>query len=321
MDSSVLTAATPTLGTGTWSVLMGNAVISNPALGNSSVSNLGVAVNQFVWTVSNGPCPVNMDTVELVGVLPPPIALVDPDFEVCGDTISITANDPGLGFGAWNALDPNAILVNDSTFTTVVYNLGIGQNQFVWTISDALCPSTSDTLTVIRFEPPTPANAGPDQLSIQSQPVQLAGNTPAVGLGVWSVIVGQGMLNDIYDENTLLTLNTSDSIVLAWTISNGLCPVSSDEVVLKLGSVSIPTAFSPNGDGRNEIFVVRGFGNGTPIIIQVFNRWGNLVFESNDYQNNWAGVGMNGDALSDDTYYVLLTAGELRYKGYLVLKR
>ena len=54
-----------------------------------------------------------------------------------------------------------------------------------------------------------------------------------------------------------------------------------------------PNAFSPNGDGLNDVFSV--FGNGIPEAFElvVYNRWGNLVFSSEDINTNWDGT-ING---------------------------
>ncbi len=65
---------------------------------------------------------------------------------------------------------------------------------------------------------------------------------------------------------------------------------------------SLPNAFTPNGDGKNEVFEVDASFRGSRFI--VFNRWGNIVFVSENYQNEW-----NGDGLIDGTYYFQFTGG------------
>ncbi|RNI29263.1 T9SS type B sorting domain-containing protein [Rufibacter latericius] len=68
---------------------------------------------------------------------------------------------------------------------------------------------------------------------------------------------------------------------------------------------SLPNIFTPNGDGRNDVFTPK---QGATFIkratLRVFNRWGNKVFEgSGDPALNWRGVDNNGKALSDATYF------------------
>tara|TARA_R110001592_G_scaffold259546_1_gene523574 strand:+ start:1018 stop:2547 length:1530 start_codon:yes stop_codon:yes gene_type:complete len=65
---------------------------------------------------------------------------------------------------------------------------------------------------------------------------------------------------------------------------------------------SLPNAFTPNGDGKNEVFEVDASFRGSKLM--VFNRWGNIVFVSDNYQNEW-----NGDGLIDGTYYFQFTGG------------
>jgi gliding motility-associated-like protein len=89
--------------------------------------------------------------------------------------------------------------------------------------------------------------------------------------------------------------------------------------------LTLPNGMSPNGDGQNdglEIQGIEGFPNNT---VQVFNRWGNSVFEQNNYnnQNQWQGEGKNGNELPDGTYFVLLRVNDknIELSGYLELRR
>ena len=89
--------------------------------------------------------------------------------------------------------------------------------------------------------------------------------------------------------------------------------------------VFIPQGFSPNADGRNDVFVINGL-NGRGADVKIYNRWGNLVFENNDYKNDWAGtanVGLQvGTDLPDATYFyiVKLTDGS-SFAKYVIIKR
>lgn len=85
--------------------------------------------------------------------------------------------------------------------------------------------------------------------------------------------------------------NTGDyNVCLTATNTNG-CPdmycrtVSSEAS----GVADIPTAFTPNGDGNNDILYVKGFGIST-MDLRIFNRWGELVFESTDQKKGWDGT-------------------------------
>lgn len=78
----------------------------------------------------------------------------------------------------------------------------------------------------------------------------------------------------------------------------------------------IPNVFTPNGDGKNDQFVIPGLNRypGSPVII--YNRWGNMVYQSKDYKSDWTGAGLN-----DGTYYYVLHVNDPHgvrvYKGWV----
>ncbi|MGX5817199.1 Calx-beta domain-containing protein [Chitinophaga lutea] len=78
--------------------------------------------------------------------------------------------------------------------------------------------------------------------------------------------------------------------------------------------------FTPNGDGKNERFVIGGIEKYPGAMLQVFNRWGAQVYRSNDYQNDW-----NGSNLNEGTYYYILEVkkpeGTKQYKGWVTILR
>ena len=64
--------------------------------------------------------------------------------------------------------------------------------------------------------------------------------------------------------------------------------------------------FTPNGDGKNEFFVINCIEN-FENDIQIFNRWGEVVFEQNDYDNFWNGRNQDGELLPQGAYFYVLT--------------
>lgn len=90
----------------------------------------------------------------------------------------------------------------------------------------------------------------------------------------------------------------------------------------------IPDAFSPNGDGINDKFVIRGILNFPLNKFLIYNRWGNKVYEASPYINNWDGRSMfgivvGGNELPTGTYFYLLDLGkEIKIiKGTIYLNR
>ncbi|WP_170061095.1 T9SS type B sorting domain-containing protein [Spirosoma aerolatum] len=94
-------------------------------------------------------------------------------------------------------------------------------------------------------------------------------------------------------------------------------------------AIFIPQGFSPNGDGINDRFVIRG-ANGLTVSLEVYNRWGNLVYKNEDYQNDWDGKPNTGIVLSsadsngvpDGTYYYVVNLSDGRkFVRYMTINR
>ena len=77
----------------------------------------------------------------------------------------------------------------------------------------------------------------------------------------------------------------------------------------------LPNAFTPNNDGANDLFVPRGLCFVESVELQIFNRWGQLVFETEDPAINWDGRNLNGEALPSGTYYYVGRVFERRLEG------
>ncbi len=93
-------------------------------------------------------------------------------------------------------------------------------------------------------------------------------------------------------------------------------------------SVFIPEGFSPNGDGINDLFVIRG-ATGLTVSLDVYNRWGSLVYKNDNYQNDWDGKPNSGIAVSSDAnglpdgtyYYVVTTSDGRKFVRYMTINR
>lgn len=79
--------------------------------------------------------------------------------------------------------------------------------------------------------------------------------------------------------------------------------------------IGIPNVFSPNGDGENDRFVIEGI-LGTTNTVRIFNRWGQIVFESNNYRNTWT-----ANDVSDGTYFyeVMVNSSPEPYTGHVTI--
>lgn len=121
------------------------------------------------------------------------------------------------------------------------------------------------------------------------------------------------------DESTMFTLNASDKYGCTTT----------DSIYVKAskggkGFFEVPNAFTPNGDGKNDCFGLKHWGNNTLKEFKIYNRWGETVFETKNLQNCWDGT-YKGLLQPTDTYVYYITAktfcGNIFKKGTIVLLR
>jgi gliding motility-associated-like protein len=85
--------------------------------------------------------------------------------------------------------------------------------------------------------------------------------------------------------------------------------------------VSIPTGFSPNNDGANDTWTISGLENYPNATINVFNRWGQLLFEGGPSNPTWNGSYL-GELLPTADYYYIIDLGEgSKYNGVVTLKQ
>ena len=96
----------------------------------------------------------------------------------------------------------------------------------------------------------------------------------------------------------------------------------SDNVVVTVNDLVIPTLITPNGDNRNDYFVIRGLESLGRTELQIFDRRGLKVYENDDYDNTFEGLDYNGNPVQDDTYfYTLRSANGTSMSGYLVIRK
>jgi gliding motility-associated-like protein len=318
--STHFSAALPSCGTGTWSLLSGSGIPSGNAP-NATVNGLAPGNNRFIWTVRAGVCPVSRDTVQISATPAPSTASAGQDQTVCGSGTVLAANLPASGTGTWSLNIGSGTMTNTADPAAIVTGLSPGINAFAWTIQNGVCPASVSFVHITSFQMPAAANAGPD-ISTSQPGVSMNAVIPSPGTGTWSVVSGSATIADVNNPNTAISGLQPGQTILRWTVTNGPCSQSSDDIMITLSDFSIPNGFSPNGDGLNDYFVITGSEAFRRMKLSVFNRWGNEVYSNSDYKNNWNGLNQSGDELAEDTYYYILELdAQPVLKGYVILKR
>ena len=166
------------------------------------------------------------------------------------------------------------------------------------------------------------ANAGPDQvLGFQFNTV-LEATLGDGESGIWLSDSGKVVFSDATNPVSSVS-NLSDGInVLTWIVTNSLCPADTDKVTITVGELVIPTLITPNGDPKNEFFIIHGIETLGKTELTVFDRRGIQVFQDSDYDNQWNGVDFNHNPLMNDTYFFLLKSEKGKiYSGYILIRK
>ena len=119
----------------------------------------------------------------------------------------------------------------------------------------------------------------------------------------------------------------SRDVTLVYEVCNGNrnapgggCGQGVVTICIECDPLTIFTAVTPNGDGKNETFWIERIEEFPDNRLQIFNRWGNLVYEERGYLNDWSGT-YNGDPLPDGAYFYILDVAdggtETTYNGYV----
>jgi hypothetical protein len=230
--TATMAANAPAIGAGAWTVVTGTGTITTPSSPTTTVTGIPAGTSVTLrWTVSNAPCPPSANDVVITRINEPTTASAGPDQAICATSATMAANTPTVGTGAWTLIGGSGTIASGTSPTTTISNIGIGPNTFVWSISNGICPVSSDTVVINRSDVPTTAQAGPNQLICDSV-ASLAGNAPSVGNGLWVIVSGSGTVLAPGSPTSTLSGVGIGTTVLAWVITNGSCPASTDTVVV-----------------------------------------------------------------------------------------
>jgi gliding motility-associated-like protein len=120
----------------------------------------------------------------------------------------------------------------------------------------------------------------------------------------------------------------SGTYTVTLTASNGSCvSVYTLEIKVKEGGLLIPELVTPNGDSKNDVWFIRGLDLYPDNEVEIYNRWGNLVYKMKGYDNTWDGRpnqwSMGKDRLPAGTYFYIVYLKDKDntvHKGFLKLE-
>ena len=258
-----MAANDPVVGVGEWTFISKSGdgpepVITSTILYNTTITNLGPQTDKtpetytFRWTISNGSkCTPTSDEVNITVYETPTPANAGSDQELCEQSsVTLNAVPATTGAGTWTQISPSVTtesITNSSDPNTTVTSLVAGETYvFDWTTETSFC-SSSDQVTVTNWEAPTVASAS-DITECLYETVNLTGNTPTVGTGVWTQTAGTTVIIDDPSSPTSAIYGlTAGTYNFKWTITNGsVCTPSEDEINVEI--LALPTIADAGND-------------------------------------------------------------------------
>jgi gliding motility-associated-like protein len=215
------------------------------------------------WCEVNNGC-LSRDSLLIPAVKPSPVVNIGKDQRLCeGITVNL------------DATNPNSTYLWQDGSTNAVYTVRQQGSYFV-TVNLNGCKK-SDT-TIINYNLKPTFTLGPDQFICQGNSITLS---PVLD-PLWQLSWQDGTTNPTYVVTqaglyTLTATNSCGSTFDDVLFSNGVC------------TIFVPKAFTPNDDGLNDLFKILGTDLLTQFNLKIFNRYGQIVFETNDKSKGWDG--------------------------------
>lgn len=199
------------------------------------------------------------------------------------------------------------------------------------------------TVTVVVKDNGGTANGGTDTFSrtftITVNPLPVAGivsnQGSSISKGVTAVLMASGgtsyiwsTANGIVGGQTTANLTVRPSVTTTYTVtvSNASGCTSMQSFTLEVASdyqaLSATNILSPNGDGKNDVWVVKNIDLYPNNEVKIFDRAGRILYNKKGYDNSWNGT-LNGAPLKEGTYYYVIDfgPGQLKQKGFITIVR
>jgi gliding motility-associated-like protein len=230
----------------------------------------------YYVTSSSGICSQS-DTI-IVSFVPVPVVDLGPDTTLCPNTSTILdAGNPGFVYNWSTGAHTQTISASgNATYSVTVVNGGC---------------SSSDSVNVRTL---SGINLGPDKNLCDYLSIDLVAPYVDGGIYLWST------------GDTAQTISITTPGTYSLDVTFGQCNLR-DTVVVEGGygspALYVPNSFTPNNNGLNDVFYAEGTDI-TTFRMRIFDRWGEMIFESNDINDGWDGI-YKGNKVPNDVYVVV----------------
>lgn len=241
-----------------------------------------------------------------------PTAVVSGEASICeGSSTPLLAGGgtlyywtPSIGLSSNKIQNPFASPVDTTVYTVLVTKNG--------------CSDTA-TVRVNVWKKPM-ADAGRDRKVRKGQSVSLSGSVRGTDVSYfWTPLLN---INNNKVLSPVITAS-EDVVYTLHVVSNAGCGASNDDVQVRVyDKINIPNAFSPNGDGINDVWNIEPLELFGDTETQVFDRYGQLVFSSHNYTKPWDGT-LHGKPLPMGTYFYIINLknGNPVFRGSVFIVR
>ena len=298
-------------------------LLDDPTKRNPNATPRGTTTYRVIANL--GKCQ-DTDSVTIT-TIPYPLSVAGPDTSICFSSSAILrGNAEGIRF-QWSPTtgltNPNSLVTEARPQKTTIYSLLAFDNKG--------CPKPGISTVEVKVIPSVVLFAGRDTSIVFGQPIQFSASSN-VAFNSWSPATG---LNDITSLTPVLTLAQSDVLpgtdFLTYRLK-GTTPEgcnAEDDLVIRIfstgPSIFVPNAFTPNRDGLNDNIRPILAGIQRLEFFRVFNRYGQIVFESNEPESSWNGT-FNGNPQGSGAFVYQVQAIDyegkvLRQSGTFVLIR
>ncbi|MCB0401386.1 MAG: gliding motility-associated C-terminal domain-containing protein [Flavobacteriales bacterium] len=276
----------------------------NTAPGQTNTLNNLCFGNNIVVIIDQNGCSI-IDTVA-IGAIDTVIADAGPDTTIClGDFVQLKGVPTGIFTSVeWFVL-PGMFSIG-TTDTLTFTPTATGTICFVYQVNG---PCIATDTVCITVEALPIIDAGPNVSIIEGGSTTLS----ASGGSNYTWTPGS-TLSDSTIANPVATPTQTTTYYVTGYSPNG-CPATDSVTVTVLPTVKFPDGISPNGDGKNDVWIIDFIEQFPNNVVEIYNRWGELLFHADGYQQDWDGT-YNGEPLPVGTYYYVIELNEEGYEPY-----
>ncbi|GAB4130714.1 MAG: hypothetical protein Fur0041_00150 [Bacteroidia bacterium] len=263
----------------------------------NSTTNYVVTVTNVCGVVVTGTVNVTVNPVPVISIDPVSITGCSRASAQFADSNAVNGNVYHWDFGD-NSYGTGSSVTHDyfvsGTYTVVV----VGTNSFG-------CNSSASTTAMVTVydNPVAQFTTDDDEVSIMEPTVEFTDQSSANTIS-WMWDFGDNATSNLqHPVHTYAAKGTYNVRLIATATGGCTDTITQDVIVNPEFTLYIPNAFTPNGDGKNDFYFAYG-EEITDFTMQIFDRWGNLIYTANSISDGWDGRANGGSEAAQQDVYV-----------------